>query len=88
MFTSSCAYCNRQPEAPLTHGIDRVDNDKGYTPENTVASCARCNYMKHKYDCTSFIEQCQAVSDAQRTPTLDPKNRFYSRSYITHDGPQ
>lgn len=27
-------------------GIDRVDNSQGYTRENAVACCARCNTLK------------------------------------------
>lgn len=65
MFVAPCDYCKREPKAPLTHGIDRVDNDEGYTPDNTVPCCSRCNYMKHKYDYDSFLEQCQAIADAQ-----------------------
>lgn len=30
----------------LYNGIDRVDNDKGYTIENSVPCCSHCNFAK------------------------------------------
>lgn len=51
-----CHYCGRPPsrvtKSTKGHGtytysgIDRVDNSKGYTPENTVPSCRLCNVVK------------------------------------------
>jgi hypothetical protein len=29
--------------------LDRKDNDLGYTPENVVACCTRCNYAKRDH---------------------------------------
>ena len=29
------------------NGIDRVDNNRGYTKENSVACCKYCNFAKH-----------------------------------------
>lgn len=40
-----CIYCSRElPE--FGHGIDRKDNDIGYTLENSVPCCAECNSLK------------------------------------------
>lgn len=30
-----------------TVGVDRIDNDLGYTPDNSVACCKTCNYAKN-----------------------------------------
>lgn len=65
MFQSPCHYCHRPPELPLTNGIDRVDNDGGYTSDNTVPCCAPCNFMKHSCDYDEFIKQCNAIATAQ-----------------------
>lgn len=56
----NCFYCNKHPSnifnlkvktknkiANYTYnGIDRINNDKGYTPDNIVSCCTRCNTMK------------------------------------------
>jgi hypothetical protein len=36
------------------NGIDRVDNSKGYTPENTVPCCKICNKIKGTGDVQTF----------------------------------
>lgn len=30
----------------MYNGVDRVDNEKGYTKENCVPSCGSCNFKK------------------------------------------
>lgn len=64
-----CAYCrsgpNRhaesfkknghQPSYPY-NGIDRVDSDAGYTPENCVPCCRTCNVTKNDMSLEQFRE--------------------------------
>ena len=53
----NCAYCGSPPsqtwkdrhreEGDVIHnGVDRIDNTKGYTPENCVSCCKTCNQAK------------------------------------------
>lgn len=44
MLVSSCIYCGNDKEIPQ---IDRKDSSKGYTKENTVPACRRCNTIKN-----------------------------------------
>ena len=39
----------------LYNGIDRIDNQKGYTIENTVSCCSHCNTAKLEMSLESFI---------------------------------
>ncbi len=70
LFTSPCFYCGLPPSAVCTvrpssttgysssftySGIDRVDNDKGYTPENTVPCCWECNRRKGRSSREHFL---------------------------------
>ena len=68
----NCFYCGREPfqKAPPTtsskknkgfgyyvySGIDRIDNSKGYTKENSVPCCGQCNVAKNGYAESNFIE--------------------------------
>ena len=64
-----CFYCNeskvnsykirgRESEGEfLYNGIDRVDNLKGYTKENSVPCCRMCNFMKRDFNQDDFLAQ-------------------------------
>lgn len=38
-------------------GLDRIDNSKGYTPDNVVSSCTRCNMMRRIESQPEFIQR-------------------------------
>jgi len=38
------------------NGVDRVDNSKGYTVENSVPCCKYCNRAKNDMTVTQFME--------------------------------
>ena len=40
---SVCMYCGADP----VNGIDRIDNEDGYTVENCRPCCKVCNYAKN-----------------------------------------
>ena len=58
IVTQNCAYCDSPPplitaaryKIPVPCiGIDRINNDKGYTPANMLPCCKKCNFDKrHK----------------------------------------
>lgn len=69
-----CYYCGREPSQ--THqggpskrlngsytynGIDRKNNDIGYTDENSVPCCGTCNFMKKTLSVESFVSACTNV---------------------------
>ena len=43
--------------------IDRIDNSRGYEPDNIQLTDGRVNMMKGKYGQDFFVEVCKAVSD-------------------------
>lgn len=57
MIAHSCFYCNTSSTDGL-HGIDRMDNTKGYILENCVGCCETCNFMKKSLDAHTFVERC------------------------------
>lgn len=43
------------------NGIDRVDNSRGYDPDNCVSCCAICNRMKMTLTLTDFKSQITKI---------------------------
>ena len=43
IIADGCHYCN---ESQIKMTLDRIDNNKGYTRENVVPCCIRCNLIK------------------------------------------
>lgn len=72
IITSDCYYCGLRPntekKAPNTfdksflyNGIDRVDNLKGYTLENCVPCCTKCNFFKRDIHQEEFLEMIKNI---------------------------
>lgn len=66
LCSSVCHYCGTPPSngphrlVPY-QGIDRVDNSLGYTLENSVPCCPKCNYMKGKGTKQEFINHAWKI---------------------------
>jgi hypothetical protein len=60
-----CHYCGAPPSNLKRHpdangsftysGIDRVDNDRGYEPDNVVPCCKHCNVAKRDRSLSDFL---------------------------------
>ncbi len=60
LFKKPCHYCGGH-ENQLS-GIDRKNNDLGYTPENSLPSCTLCNMMKRTHNYDNFYKIIDVVS--------------------------
>lgn len=58
LFQMPCTYCGAVP----LNGIDRVDSDKGYIPNNCVACCSTCNYAKGHLKLQQYLTQCVSIA--------------------------
>ena len=70
MTQSPCFYTGRYPsniskaasgEIYVYNGIDRLDNSKGYTLENSVPCCAVVNKMKMDLPFDEFMYLCRVI---------------------------
>lgn len=67
LIFDDCFYCGAEPsltnkEISLPfNGIDRVDNNKGYTPDNSITCCATCNSMKGASNYEKFIDHVRKI---------------------------
>lgn len=70
-----CFYTGKVPsgkkvaksgEVFLYNGVDRLDSDKGYTPENCVSCCWEVNRMKNDMPKERFLELCKLISERNK----------------------
>lgn len=87
--SQDCFYCGEEPRiyprefqyingrTPL-NGIDRIDNKIGYTLENSVACCTKCNTMKMTLGVEEFLSHIEKIHNFQKN-----KNEKFPISYLT-----
>lgn len=63
MLCKTCGYCNKNPEIAYQNGIDRIDNNKGYTHNNVIACCDVCNTMKGTHNIDMFLTFCKNINN-------------------------
>jgi hypothetical protein len=52
-YNADCTYCGNKIKGL---GIDRIDSKMGYTLNNIVPCCSKCNFMKHVMSKEEFIK--------------------------------
>jgi hypothetical protein len=87
LVLSNCFYCGSKPSNEKGYrsnrsiktkhqGIDRVVNEKGYTKENTVPCCWKCNQWKKAGSVDEFIAHIEKLSlrlEGLKKWTMEPK---------------
>jgi len=79
LVQSPCFYCGIVHHKPSKiNGIDRVDNDKGYTINNSVPCCWPHNHMKQELSMYEFIGNCVNVTShvLAKFPDLVLQHKF------------
>lgn len=61
----SCYLCGKKTDDTHKNGLDRLDNTKGYTEENTKCCCWNCNFMKKDYDYGTFLQKMILINSYQ-----------------------
>jgi hypothetical protein len=62
LFTQPCLYCARAPDTGKSNGIDRVDNELGYTLDNLVSCCFPSNLIKWTVPIAEILDLAKIVS--------------------------
>lgn len=78
---SDCKYCgvkpyqeyrpNHKSGSYIYNGIDRLNNEDGYTKSNSVSCCGVCNDMKRTRSVSEFLTACKAIVEHQKGPVLE-----------------
>jgi len=84
LINKECHYCGAEPGNSMKQhnrmityqGIDRLDNSKGYTPDNVVSCCIVCNKMKKALSHDEFVTHILKV--ASRFEVKSPQADIYS----------
>lgn len=71
LIDKPCRYCGTVGSMKMHkttgecyhNGIDRLDNDKGYTEDNVVSCCKQCNIAKNVFTEKEFIEWIHKASN-------------------------
>lgn len=71
LISSACYWCGAAPANISTaqsgleltyNGIDRLRATEGYTTENSVSCCKRCNFMKARMSVVEFIAHIHRIA--------------------------
>ena len=85
LILSDCYYCGKPSQEGIKiHGLDRVENDRGYHLDNVVPCCYDCNIAKHANTQEDFIEMCKRV--AERHTTYEKSNVEWTKVYLEDSG--
>lgn len=87
---NTCYYCGNTGEFysktySKTHnikrvGVDRVDNTKGYTVENSIPCCKTCNIMKGSLTYKEFTEKLIEIKEFLNKKFNDYPEKEYTTS--------
>jgi len=69
-----CYLCGKSNRGNHRNGVDRFDNDLGYTVENARPCCNTCNMMKNRFSYSDVMEKFERiyVYRIQRNPVEEP----------------
>lgn len=59
---NDCYICGKKSNNLNINGVDRVNNEKGYTEDNVMSCCGTCNHMKKNYRIDEFLYKCKKIS--------------------------
>lgn len=72
MINKPCYYCKSMPIKKFSkykyldfkvNGVDRVDNEEGYSLRNCVACCTTCNIMKSTLTHSEFLSHIEKIAN-------------------------
>jgi hypothetical protein len=72
LVSSDCTYCGTKPNTLFTYshcigklvynGIDRINNNIGYTINNSKPCCKKCNFIKRRMTMEEFQKKIKNIS--------------------------
>lgn len=84
VIKNNCYLCGFSPKAFNSNGIDRINNDEGYTINNISACCSECNYMKKNYSLENIYNQFLKIYNNLNLSSKEMQN-LINQKLITFD---
>jgi hypothetical protein len=81
----ACYLCGKTNSSTHRNGLDRIDSNIGYRPNNCRPCCAECNLMKSNASLESFREQMKRIR-AHREGIPLPSPTGHGASVISKNG--
>jgi hypothetical protein len=84
LLKDNCFYCNSEPSniyfksyynTPY-NGVDRINNELGYTNDNIVSCCKICNISKNNYSTEVFFDWIQRISRNYKKLKINMKEKL------------
>ena len=63
LIREDCYICGKKTNENHTNGVDRFDNEIGYTFHNSNACCGQCNIMKKEMDYSIFMDKLKNIHE-------------------------
>jgi hypothetical protein len=61
LIQCDCYLCGKASSEMHVNGIDRCDNNEGYTENNSLPCCSDCNFMKNNFTMEEFTQKCLEI---------------------------
>jgi hypothetical protein len=66
-----CYICGKQSTSKHINGMDRFDNNLGYTIDNCKPCCGECNYMKREYSYDDIFDKFKQIYQHNSKPVSE-----------------
>lgn len=78
ILTRGCHYCKKDDLPTFGGRLDRLDSKTGYTFENCVGACAKCNYLKGDFLSTDETKAAVEALEKYHVDGILPEKIAYS----------
>jgi hypothetical protein len=84
IVTKPCTYCGKYNELEVV-GIDRINSEKGYTPENCTSCCEDCNRAKGTLSYEEFKNFILRVALVLTSKSKEEESTIVKNSEVIED---
>lgn len=85
IIQNDCYICGKKTIDGHINGVDRINNNEGYTLNNVKSCCGECNFMKKSYELDKFMDKLNKIYNKHNLQKINDdkkeKNRVYRQNY-------